>query len=157
MFGRIQNIYLLLSLILVGLSMFFNLATLAGDVPIELNFFGATTANTQSFEGAPVLFYYLPIVFWALSLVCTLLALVKHGAVRAQLKLVYGVFVANFALVLTIFMGVRMYLAYFGKAESEVQYTVGLFLPVAALALIIMALRGVRKDVELIKSIDRIR
>tara|TARA_R110001592_G_scaffold363221_1_gene681573 strand:- start:3016 stop:3489 length:474 start_codon:yes stop_codon:yes gene_type:complete len=157
MFGRIQNIYLLLSLILVGLSMFFDLAILAGDAPIALNLFGATAANTPSFEGAPTMFYYLPIAFWGLSLLFTLAALVKHGAVRVQLKLVYAVFVANFGLVLTIFMGVRNFLAYFGKVDADVQYTVGLFLPVAALALIIMALRGVRKDVELLKSIDRIR
>lgn len=137
--------------------MVFDLATLSGDASIDLNFFGASAKNTSNFEGAPVMLYYLPLVFWALSLVFTLLALAKHGVIKLQLKLVYAVFVANFALVLAIFMGVRKYITYFGKTEADVQYTVGLFLPVAALALIIMALRGVRKDVELLRSIDRIR
>lgn len=137
--------------------MFFDLAILSGDSPIALNFFGASAEGTESFSGAPSMFYYLPFACWLLSLLTTVIALAKHGAIKVQLKLVYAVFVANFALVLTIFMGVRKYLAYFGKTEAEVEYTVGLFLPVAALALIIMALRGVRKDVELLRSIDRIR
>lgn len=157
MFGRIQNIYLILSLILVGAAMFFDLATLLGDTAIDVDFFGASTAKTEQFEGAPTMFYYLPIVFWGLSIVLTLLALVKHSSIRVQLKVVYAVFAANFGLVLTIFMGVRQFLAHFGKLEDDAQYSIGLFLPVAALALIIMALRGVRKDVELLKSIDRIR
>ena len=157
MLGRKQNIYLILSLLLIVASIFFDLASLSGSAIVNLSLMGASSANVESFEGAPVLFHYIPIIFLVGSIVMLLVALAAHSKVERQRKLIYGAFVCILVLITTVFLGVKDFIVHFGKTEGDVQYSIGMFLPVAALALVIMALRAVRKDVELLRSIDRIR
>lgn len=157
MLGRKQNIYLILSLVLVIVSIFFDLATLAGSATIDLSLIGASSANVESFEGAPVLFHYIPVIFLIGSIIMLIVALFFHSKVEKQRKLIYGAFACLLVLIGAVFMGVKDLIVHFGKTEDDVQYGIGMFLPVAALALVIMSLRAVRKDVELLRSIDRIR
>lgn len=157
MFGRVQNIYLSLTALILISSLFFNLATLKGDTQIIIDYYGAHAAGVDVFEDAPVLFYHLPMYLCVFSVLSCFLAIAFHNKVKKQLNWVYLVFISTLILVAGMFYGLRNITAYFGKIDSDVNYSIGLFMPVVALALVILSIRAIRKDIELVKSIDRIR
>ena len=41
--------------------------------------------------------------------------------------------------------------------EAHVSYGIGAYLPVVAIAFLLLAFRGIKKDEDLVKSIDRLR
>lgn len=157
MFGRVQNIYLVLSVLLLVSSLFFGLATLNGDALIFVDYYGVHAKGVDVFENAPALFYQIPMYLAIFSSLNCILAIAFHKKVKKQLNWVYQAFVTSLITVASMFYGLREIMAHFGKSDNDVSYNIGLFLPVAALALIILSIRAIRKDVLLLKSIDRIR
>ncbi len=156
MFGRIQNIYLILSVLFLGASFLFDVASLQMDTPLLISILGLVDQVKHNLDPMP-LFFYIPVALLVISLGLALASLFVHSRVKQQHKIVSVLFLASLALVATSFLGVKNIATEFGQSENKVSYLIGAFLPVCALAFNILALRSVKKDVNLLKSIDRIR
>ena len=152
MIQRIQTIYLVLATLILGLTFAFPFATYTieqGD--IVFNAYGVSENVGEINTFFP---YYITI---ALSMGLALFSLLQYKKRKVQITV--GRFVYLLLAVTITFVFVDFY-SLSGKLEVEsgmVSSGVGMFLPVAALPILFMANRNIRKDEDLIKSLDRLR
>jgi len=63
----------------------------------------------------------------------------------------------NLSFIVYLFFAVDMVHEKLYDDEVAILYHVGFYLPVVALAFLFLAIRGIKKDEALVKSLDRIR
>lgn len=156
MWQRIQTVYLGLALVLMVLVDFLSLAeVLASGDNIAVSIKGYV--NNGVTENADHLFFKYG---WILSIVVKVFilgAILSFKNLKRQLTLV-GI---SFALVLlfcaNMLSGIRSVGAILSLGDEAIVYQAGTYFPVAAVAFLILAIRGIRKDNALLKSVDRIR
>lgn len=153
MIQRIQSIYLFLAALFMG-GLFLNSADL-----ININTTTPSALSDMEYLNDTILDIYDQNIMVVLALVTILFALLaiflfKRRKVQIALSRV-GMLVALFFLVFSF------YLAYadLGPFISSINIVpdFGLFLPVAVIVFLILAQRGIRKDDNLVKSMDRLR
>ncbi len=152
MIQRIQTIYLALAALLLGLTFAFPFATYAlsqGDV--IFNAYGVTDNAEEINTFFP---YYITI---ALSMGLALFSILQYKKRKLQItvgRFVYLLLAVTIAFVFIDFYSLK---GQFEIDSAAVSYGVSMFLPVAALPILFMANRNIRKDEDLIKSLDRLR
>jgi len=152
MIQRIQTIYLALAALLLGLTFAFPFATYAlsqGDV--IFNAYGVTDNAEEINTFFP---YYITI---ALSMGLALFSILQYKKRKLQItvgRFVYLLLAVTIAFVFIDFYSLK---GHFEIDSAAVSYGVSMFLPVAALPIMFMANRNIRKDEDLIKSLDRLR
>jgi len=152
MIQRIQTIYLVLASLLLGLTFAFPFATYAliqGDV--IFNAYGVTDNAEEINTFFP---YYITI---ALSMGLALFSILQYKKRKLQItvgRLVYLLLSVSIAFVFIDFYSLK---EQFEIDSAAVSCGVSMFLPVAALPIMFMANRNIRKDEDLIKSLDRLR
>ena len=152
MIQRIQTIYLALAALLLGLTFAFPFATYAlsqGDV--IFNAYGVTDNAEEINTFFP---YYITI---ALSMGLALFSILQYKKRKLQItvgRFVYLLLAVTIAFVFIDFYSLK---GHFEIDSAAVSYGVSMFLPVAALPIMFMANRNIRKDEDLIKSLDRWR
>ena len=157
MIQRIQTIYLFLAAILMAMTLLMPLATFVYDGHESvLSAFGITAATGN--YTAPI-FYCLT----ALLILPTLLPVVIIFLYKKRL-LQIRLCVSEIILLLgsLAFIGVfcwRFYDRIASLANTEVLFSLGwaAFMPIIAIILVILAIRGIAKDEALVRSLDRIR
>ncbi len=152
MIQRIQTIYLAIALISVACCLFFPYGS-------YLHF-----DEEYTFNSIPFLFgkdsstaIYAETICIYLSIILTALAIFNFKNRKRQQ------FINKLNFVIILFL-IALMLAGFSRIKSklnlvpeDISFEVGLFLPLIALVAIIMAYRAIKKDEDLIKSMDRIR
>lgn len=161
MIQRIQSIYFLISILIGGALFFIPLASVETSVLegvavpediVQLYTRGYHSLQERLYELMPT---YMLITALALHIVVTLAALLLYKNRSLQIKVAAGA-----AVTMIAFFGMMFYYA---EAMVEVtkaagvDYGLGTFLPGISLILIWMALKAIKKDDELIKSVDRLR
>ncbi|TXC81321.1 DUF4293 domain-containing protein [Luteibaculum oceani] len=157
MWQRIQTIYMLLAFVALVLFNFFSLANFSfNDTTWELmpyQFVG------NEMGGAPLYFLRFGGIAANLVALVILFMITRYNNRRLQLRL--GHISYFFLLVLTVVMYINMGSIKDFMEESmgkiEVVYNLGSYLPVIAIAFLILANRSIKKDEELIRSMDRLR
>ncbi|MDE7149745.1 MAG: DUF4293 domain-containing protein [Bacteroidales bacterium] len=160
MIQRIQSLYVLLAMTALSVMFFFPLAVVnpLGDVPSALNLTGVSgfmegyTAAGYWFVGFTVLAVLL--------LACMAFILFSYKNRMRQIRLSRIV-----SFVLVLFVGVLLLGLdqaaggmFPGREEASlVQYRWPVYMPLVALVFMWLALRGIRKDEELVRSSDRLR
>lgn len=161
MIQRIQSIYFIIT-ILIGAALFFiPLASVESSVLegiavpediVQLYARGYHSSLDRLYELMPT---YMLMITLGLHLVVAIAALLLFKNRGLQIKLAAGA-----AVTLIAFFGLMFYYA---EAMVEatgaigVDYGLGTFLPAISLILIWMALKAIKKDEELVKSVDRLR
>lgn len=161
MIQRIQSIYFIIT-ILFGAALFFiPLASVESSVLegiavpediVQLYARGYHSSLDRLYELMPT---YMLMIALGLHLVVAIAALLLFKNRGLQIKLAAGA-----AVTLIAFFGLMFYYA---EAMVEatgaigVDYGLGTFLPAISLILIWMALKAIKKDEELVKSVDRLR
>lgn len=144
MIQRIQTIYLLLATLLSGGGIFlFNLWT----VNEGINFF-----VMDSFSSNNTLLIIMAVLFF-LSATLTFVAVFQFK--KRQLQFVLGrlAILTNFIL-----LGILVYFSQNLSGEINVsEKGIGLFIPILTIVLVVMANKAIKKDEELVKSVDRLR
>ena len=149
MIQRIQTIYLLISAIILALVFKVNFAffnTINGIW--EFKYFGIINISTNEIILKNYMFYVLPI--GAISLCVISIFLFKNRKIQLKISL-YALYLLLFYIVL---------IAYYIYKVSEMHaphYQIALLFPVISIILIILARMAIKKDDDLVKSIDRIR
>jgi len=152
MIQRIQTIYLVIAAIVLGLTFAFPFATYTleqGD--ILFNAYGVSENTNQISTFFP---YYITI---ALSMGLALFSILQYKKRKVQItvgRLVYLILAITIAFIFIDFYSLK---GQFELDSNSVSFGVGMFLPVAALPIMFMANRNIRKDEALIKSLDRLR
>ena len=152
MIQRIQTIYLVLAALLLGLTFAFPFATyslMQGEV-----IFNAYGVSDNAGEINTFFPYYIVI---ALSMGLALFSILQYK--KRKLQITVGRFLYLLLGVTIAFVFIDFY-SLKGQLEVDsaaVSYGVSMFLPVAALPILFMANRNIRKDEDLIKSLDRLR
>ena len=160
MIQRIQTIYLILTAVLTGLMMKFPIAIYYSGESEAFRYgvFGITPAG-----GGEMIQPGNWMIQLGLLIISTLLALYtifRFKNRKLQLQLSRFNLLLLLALILSAYFSVRTQEHL--QPVSEVQdlktlYWIGFYLPVAAMAFQWLAIRGIKRDEELIKSIDRLR
>ena len=143
MIQRIQTVYLLLASIVSGVLIFiFNLWK-----AIEKNTFALDLLYSKSF-----LLKLIPILF----LVSAILAFVAIFLFKnRKLQFVIGRLTILINLIL---LGLLIYLSLTLPGEAAVsEKGIGMFIPILAILLIVLANKAIKKDEDLVKSADRLR
>ena len=144
MIQRIQTIYLLLATILSGGSIFlFNL---------WVNNEGVKFFVMDSFNSNNTLLIVMAVLFF-LSALLTFVAIFQFK--KRQLQFVLGrlSILTNFIL-----LGILVYFSQNLSGEINVsEKGIGLLIPILTIVLVVMANKAIKKDEELVKSVDRLR
>ena len=138
MIQRIQTIFLLVATLLGILCMFLPLGILPADTPEEANdpFFATESITT--------------LILGVLVIVLPLTAVFLYAKRSVQLRMTFAGLIA--VLVFTAFV-----LVVLSAHLSNVVLTVGSFLPLGYALFLALAIRGIRRDERLIRSMDRFR
>ena len=152
MIQRIQSLYLLLVAVLTGLMLLMPLGTfLGGTEEMYLTAFGSA-------DGTPVLTAYglAATVIAAALLPFVTIFLYKKRLLQFRLCVVETVLLAGVMLfeIYYIWGGARSLST---LAVSAWKLSAAAFFPPVSLIFTYLALRGIRKDILLVKSLDRIR
>ena len=136
MIQRIQTIYLLLTFIITGVLLFF--------IPLW-------TSNTGKD------FYFMQdqvyTVLLSLSTMLTIISIISYK--KRQNQFVMGRL--NIILNL-ILLGLFVYRSLNLSGETTVsEKGIGMFLPIVAIVLLVLANKAIKKDEDLVKSVDRLR
>ncbi len=157
MWQRIQSVYMALAVLSLSLFFAFDTATYqAASLSSTLSPYGFT--GELELNANPY-FYPWGLVLNALALVLILLMFSQFKKRPLQVKL------GNFSYLLCLVLVVIMYLNIGNISDTlnlaygnvEVSYHIGCYLPVLAIAFLILANRAIKKDEKLVRSLDRIR
>ena len=144
MIQRIQSIYLLLA------------ALIAGVLPMYINLWTSVKENTiysaTLLQGNSLTEKIVPVLFFGSALIslCSIF-LFKNR----QLQFVLG----RVVLLINLFLlGLLVYLSLTLSGEAAVsEKGIGMFLPVVVILLTAIANKAIKKDEDLVKSVDRLR
>ncbi len=144
MLQRIQTLYLLIALVAVGVSLVMDWVTYVME-----------EASTSFMTGNPAMVMY---VLVGLSMLTLVLVISRFKDRKGQMKLAN---VAMFDMLLIVVMfGVLHYQqieSYNELGELSLSYDLGAAMPLIAIVLIWMAKKAIKKDDDLVKSVDRLR
>ena len=144
MIQRIQTLYLFISAVIsLGLIFVFTLWKNAADIDLFA---------MDLFEESNLVFKIVPILF-LLSGLMSLISLVLY---KTRLKQ----FILNRfnILINLILLGVLIYHLLTLSGEAEVsEKGIGVVLPIIAIVLLVLANKAIKKDEDLVKSVDRLR
>jgi len=147
MLQRIQTLYLLIAAILVALLFFLPFAEIAKDGLVYLfNFKGILLEGVVKMNGIAIL------VLLSVFLAMHVLAILDFKKRVRQMQII--VFAA---IILVVLMGLFSYFTLYSFNGFHYSFKIGYFLPCAAAILDWLAIRAIKKDEALIRSIDRIR
>jgi cell division protein FtsW (lipid II flippase) len=137
MIQRIQTIYLLLAFLVTGVLLFF--------VPLW------TTNNGKAFYFMQDQVYT---ILLGLSTMLTIISIISYK--KRQNQFVMGRL--NIILNL-ILLGLFVYrsLNLSGETATVSEKGIGMFLPIVAIVLLVLANKAIKKDEDLVKSVDRLR
>ncbi|MBG0781350.1 MAG: DUF4293 domain-containing protein [Bacteroidales bacterium] len=156
MIQRIQTLFLFFAALASGLLFFFPVAQFYGDQHI-LAFY---VTHIQDFvPGNPELFsslFILPLsILNAMLTVLPLLIIFMYKNLGGQLKLIRLNILLDLVLIGLLFFYYAERLKIITAVEAD--YDLGIFFPLIALIFLFLAMRGVRNDIKLIRSADRLR
>jgi len=156
MIQRIQTLFLFFAALASGLLFFFPVAQYFGEQH-TLTFYVThihdfVPGNTPLFTSA----FLLPLsVIGALVTVMPLLIIFMYKNLGGQLRLVRLNILLNLVLIGLMFFYYAEELQI--KTAVEADYDIGVFLPLIALVFLFLAMRGIKHDIKLIRSADRLR
>ena len=147
MIQRIQTLYLLVSVLLIGLLFVFPFAEIAKDGAVLIfNLKGILL------EGAVIESGIVILVLITIILALQVFAILNYKKRLLQIQLIkYSM------LCLLGLFGMFFFIAYSVYTRDQTSFKIGHVFPLIAIILSYLAIRGIRKDEALIRSIDRIR
>lgn len=153
MIQRVQTLWLLAVLILQSLIWFLPFASFSMASGQDLNV--ALQSLPDTVEGAFTGYLSL-YACWVIAVLSALIGIFLFKKRRQQMKLcVYGMISS---VLFAIFAWITAFkLADATQAELHMGSSLSLFMPVLSLLCFVLALRYIRKDEALIKSLDRLR
>lgn len=162
MIQRIQSVYLLLVMVCQGILFATSLATFSS---YENSYYlGLTGLYKLSSAGEELLFNsYALMAFNILIIVYSAVVIFSFKNRKKQVRLAGFNIIMLCGFILLMFFGFDNAKSFLNisstaqTAELSTTYGIGMMLPLLSLIFCLLAIRGIRKDEELVRSADRIR
>ncbi|MCH2197921.1 MAG: DUF4293 domain-containing protein [Flavobacteriales bacterium] len=156
MLQRIQTVYLLLAVISLVVVFFVDIAHFADAAGIEseLSLYKITNGNG---EIGKVEYGMLPVALIAVTAAILFATILQYRNRNVQSKIIRMCYVLLLLCVVAIWYFTDQNYWSLEIAEPQFSYSIGFFMPFVAFAFTFLASRGIRKDEQLVKSLDRIR
>ncbi|SEB71810.1 protein of unknown function [Tenacibaculum sp. MAR_2009_124] len=145
MIQRIQSIYLLIA------------SLLSGALPLIISLWTQTKENTpiyvfDMFSSNSILENLIPVCFLISALVSLITIFLYNNR---KLQFVVG----RIAILINLFLlGLLIYLSLTLSGETAVsEKGIGMIIPILVILLIVLANKAIKKDEDLVKSVDRLR
>lgn len=150
MLQRVQTIFLLISVMLFAVTSYFPFAS--SDL-FEIRSYGVRSLDGQTMEDVSSYYFILPM---ALAAAITLFAIFSFGNRQRQMafvRITFILYAISFALLALCIKDCQTLIT------PTDNFTLGIsfYTPFISLILNMLALRAIRKDDKLVKSVDRIR
>ena len=147
MIQRIQSIYLLISIFLIGLLFALPFAEIAKDGAVFLfNFKGILLEGAVKQSGIAISI-----------LIVILLALHIYALISFKKRLLQISVIKYSIVVLLGLIGTFAFYTAYSFNGAQISYKISMVFPLLAIVFDYLAIRGIRSDEALIRSIDRIR
>ncbi len=158
MIQRIQTIYLFLAALAAACTFFFPYAHFySGDLKVaEYAMFGVFNVQSDILESTGA--FDFPV--WIIGALVTILpfaAIFLYKNRPLQHRLARFGYLINLGYVVFLFFAIDSIHTTIFQDELQVLHHVGFYLPVIAIVFCFLAVRGIKKDEALVKSLDRIR
>ena len=149
MIQRKQTLFLAASLILFLSTFAFPFGTIGSH---ELHNYKVIAADGSAVEGISTYYFSIPLAIASLISAYAIFLYAGRKRQMAVVRLSFIFYAASFALM-------SLYIMNAVKVLNAEPFSIGIsfFLPFAAFFSNLIALRGIRKDEQLVKSLDRIR
>ena len=147
MIQRIQTVYLIISVLLLSLLFFLPIADIALDGMIYLfDFRGISLNGTLHTNG------YLVSILIGIVIILHGIAIFSYQNRIRQMRLIV------FAVLLMLgLVGLFYFFTYYSYPGAQVSFKISAVFPTISIILDYLAIRAIKKDEALIRSIDRIR
>lgn len=146
MIQRIQTVWLLLAAAAAACMFFLNMFTISYmDTGVEV------------LKDIPIFYDYLLSIFAFTLVAIPLVAIIQFRNRKVQSGMAVVSIILNILFIVLYVMNVQNYGTRIGHPESNPTYGIGSFMPIVSIIFLILAVRGIRKDNKLIKSLDRLR
>ena len=147
MIQRIQTLYLLVSAILLALLFALPIAEIAKDGAIYLFNYAGISQNGTPLKSGFVISFLVGII--------VLLQMVTIWSYTNRTRQIRMTICSIFLLV--GLLGAFSFFTYYSFNGAQISFKLGAIFPLIAIVLDYLAIRSIKKDVALIRSIDRIR
>ncbi|OJV53654.1 MAG: hypothetical protein BGO31_01995 [Bacteroidetes bacterium 43-16] len=151
MIQRIQSIWLLLAAIIMSALFYTSVYSVAvpsaADMPAKMVYDYTSVVSIKN--------NFLALGLAAASTGLSLVTIFLFKKRKQQISLTWLNILFCIALVFWLYMGLNKFWSNYPENGGNI--SVGLFLPVLTVFFLLLALRGIRKDEKLIKSLDRLR
>lgn len=156
MIQRIQSVYLLLGVLICGMLFFFPIAEYINDASSYV--FDICGVKNITDEAQPEIVNTLPVLIILIAVMLTgMISIFLFKNRKLQIRICSLNLLLLTALLAAIFL-------YSDKAETAIEqegtitsFGFGTVVPIIALIFTFLAIRGIKKDEELVRSADRIR
>ena len=158
MIQRVQTIYLLLAVICGLLNFFLPYAQVySGDVTLaEYAMFGVFNLQSDTLEMTGP--YAFPAwIFGILAVMIPAIAIFLFKKRPVQYRIARFAYIINLAYAVYLFFSIDAVATALFDGDVRILHHFGFYLPVAAIPFCFLAVRGIKKDEALVKSLDRIR
>lgn len=160
MIQRIQTLYLLLAFLAIALTFFFDMCQFALEGSDRLFFMDLFSIRDAADEGVGVPAYRTwNIVLLSFTGLLLMLAIFSYKQRKRQLKLVHFSYLLEAGTIVLFFFSMEASVQRLPIEEGTVatSYGMGWLMPAVAVAFSFLAARGIKKDEELVRSVDRLR
>jgi tellurite resistance protein TehA-like permease len=152
MIQRIQTVFLLIAFILVGLLFFIPFASIMSTDIFNLSILGVSSVNPKLNAGLEQPFWLTGL--GTISALLILIDIFLYKKRKLQINLCFVSLVLLIALNLSMYTVTQDFHTLF---SAEISYKIAFVFPLVAAVLVFLAYRSIKKDDNLVRSLDRIR
>lgn len=149
MLQRKQTLFLLLSVILYSITYYFPYGQYGSNLLLS---YRAVDSNNTMISGISTYYFAIPL---SIAATITLISIFLYGNRQRQMGTVRLTFI--FFAVSFVLLSLYMMKAQNAFPDESIKPGISFFLPFGSFFLNMFALRAIRKDDQLVKSVDRIR
>ena len=155
---RPQSIYFLLAALCAGSMFLFPFATfeLSSNVHYELNAMGFFNhENVAVVDGDPIVPFHIIVPLLTAILLISMFMFNKR---KRQMAVARSSYFISMLIIAGAYLSINAFKAHLGLAKDVmIGYDVSFYLPFAVLAFTFLANRSIKKDEDLVRSLDRLR
>lgn len=150
MIQRIQSLYLFLSVLLFSATYYFPFVS---SNLFEIRSYGVTALNDRTNLEVSTYYFIIPMALAATISLVAIFLYKNRQRQMAVLRTTFILYAISFALLALCIKDSQQFLT----STDEISLGFSFFAPFVSLLLNLLALRAIRKDEKLVKSVDRIR
>jgi hypothetical protein len=161
MIQRVQTLYLILAVIAIGLIFFFDICSFTPEGSEKyfiMDLYSIEEASNGKELAEPAYWLWASILLTTLELVL-IAAIFTYKKRMKQLKLVHLSYLLEAGSIVLLSFSIDHSAALISEEPGQLltTYLFAWYMPVVALAFSFLAARGIKKDEELVRSVDRLR